>query len=340
MAVAFSTNKPSLMRAIVYTELDAITLQDLPVPDVGDHDVLVRTRASGICQTDVEVLKGHYGNSTFPLVPGHEYAGEIVAVGSAVTDYAVDDRVVVDPNINCGTCRACKRGLTNLCDTLGAYGVTVNGGFEEFSAVNTSNLVRIDQMPFKLAALAEPMACVLNGVSRVDVSGTAMIFGAGPIGMLMAIALREKGIDEVTLVDIDAGRLELASSFGFATLESAAANTDPYRHHFDLVIDATGVTSVAQGLINNTANGGQVLFFGVCAPDAQVQISPFEVFRRQIRIAGAHSLNRNIPEAIDVIRSVGPDIGRLVSHEVALDDIPGFLDGTNREGTLKVQAVW
>jgi len=83
------------MRAIVYTELNAITLQDLPVPDVGDHDVLVRTRASGICQTDVEVLKGHYGNSTFPLVPGHEYAGEIVAVGSAVTDYAVDDRVVV-----------------------------------------------------------------------------------------------------------------------------------------------------------------------------------------------------------------------------------------------------
>lgn len=330
------------MRAVLYSQLDKIEMRDLDMPVIASDEVLVRTRASGICHTDIEVLKGRYGSGAFPLVPGHEYAGEIVEVGSSVTGFATGDRVVVDPNISCGECRACHKGLTNLCVTLGAYGVSVNGGFEEFSAVSQANLVSIGDLPYTEAALAEPMACVLNGVQTIGVEGvdTAMVFGAGPIGLLMAIALRIKGVPAVTLVDIDSSRLQFAKSMGFGGLLSGDEALAGHHHGMDLVVDATGVAAVAEGLINYAVDGGKVLFFGVCAPDVKINIAPFEVFRRQITLAGAHSLNRNIGEAIDVIRSFGPDIRKLVSHELALDEIPAFLDGSNRADSLKVQAVW
>lgn len=330
------------MHALVYTQLNTIELRHLPIPEINSDGVLIKTRASGICHTDIEVLKGRYGNATFPLVPGHEYAGEVVAIGSAVKTVSVGDRIVVDPNINCGTCRPCVRGLTNLCETLGAYGVTTNGGFEEFSAVHQHNIIPIGDMPFDEAALAEPMACVLNGVRKVGVEGVenALIFGAGPIGLLMAIAIRIKGVANVTLVDVNPNRLQLARSFGFAAVASGPDELAAFHQNVDLAIDATGIPLVAQGLISYAANGGKVLYFGVCPPEEHIQISPFEIFRRQITIAGAHSLNRNIVEAIETIRTFGPDIRRLVSHHVPLDEIPAFLEGENQAASLKVQAVW
>lgn len=330
------------MHALVYTQLGTIKVKELPAPEISSHEVLIKIRASGICHTDIEVLNGRYGNATFPLVPGHEFAGEVAAIGSAVETVSVGDRVVVDPNISCGQCRPCVKGLTNLCETLGAYGVTINGGFEDLGAVHESNLIPIGDMPFDEAALAEPMACVLNGVGKIGVEGVenAIIFGSGPIGLLMAIAIRIKGVENVTLADLNPNRLQLARSFGFSTVKAGTDELAGFRHRLDLAIDATGVAAVAEGLIDYAANGGKVLYFGVCPPEERIRISPFEIFRRQITIAGAHSLNRNIPEAIDTIRTFGPDIRRLISHHVPLDEIPGFLEGKSLSDTLKVQAIW
>lgn len=329
------------MKAIVYKTHGEAGVTEIEPREPGPREALIRTRASGICHTDIEILHGRYGNSTFPLVPGHEYAGTVEAVGSDVTEFSTGDRVVIDPNFGCGQCRACRKGQTNLCENLGAYGVTVNGGFAEFSTVAVENLVKIGEMPFEIAALAEPMGCVLNGVEAIGTEDAdeALVFGAGPIGVLMAMALRTRGVGSIGLVDIDEGRLELAASFGFSALASGSEALAARQGAMDIAIDATGVAAVAANLVRYAVNGGKVLYFGVCPPDATIEISPFEVFRRQLTLAGAHSLNHNIPSALAAIEAVGPEIGRLVSHKVPLAHISDFLLGQSRQKTLKVQAV-
>jgi len=330
------------MKATTYLSLGEIHNSELADPKPAAQEVVVRVHASGICHTDIDILHGRYGNSTFPLVPGHEFAGEIVTAGDDVKQFSVGQRVVVDPNIHCGECRACKKNLTNLCENLGAYGVTQNGGFAEFSVVHEDNIVVMpDDLSYGIAALAEPMGCVLNGLDEIDIDSVdnALIFGAGPIGMLMALALRTKGVTDVTMADINESRLALAESFGLKALAVDSADLQALNKSVDLAIDATGVPKVAEGLISYVANGGNVLFFGVCPPGVTIPVSPHEIFRRQIRLAGAHSLNHNIPEALKTIGEVGADIGRLISHQVELSEIKGFLEKSGQTNSLKIHAV-
>jgi len=330
------------MKAITYQSLGEIEIRLLEDPVAGPEDVVVKVCASGICHTDIDVLHGRYGNSTFPLVPGHEYAGEVVDTGNKVTNFKSGDRVVVDPNIHCGDCRACKKGMYNLCDKLGAYGVTLHGGFAEYSVVHQDNIVPMSaDMSYGVAALAEPVGCVLNGVDAIDTNtvDNAMVFGSGPIGLLMALALRTKGIKDICMVDINEFRLELAESFGFSSAVAASDDLASMHQSVDLAVDATGVPAVAESLINYVANGGSVSFFGVCPPGETIALSPHDVFRRQISIAGTHSLNHNIPEALQTIDAIGPDISRLISHSVELEEIEGFLSKTGPQDSLKVQSV-
>lgn len=328
------------MKAVLYPTAGDVTFTEIPDPAPGADEALIAVRASGICHTDIDVLHARYGPGSFPLVPGHEYSGEVIAVGSGVTGLSVGDRVVVDPNLSCGMCRSCRHGKANLCATLGAYGVSRNGGFADRSLVRAENLVPIGDMPFSTAALAEPMGCVLNGVNAInpDPEDEALIFGAGPIGLLIGMALKTRGLTRLTFADIDPNRLELAESFGFSGVVSGSTEIESMRHGMDLTVDATGIASVAGDLIGYTASGGSCLFFGVCPPDARMTIAPFEIFRRQLTLAGAHSLNHNIPEALAAIRAYGPDIDRLVSHRMPLSDIARTLAGKAPPGSLKIQA--
>lgn len=327
------------MQAIVFEDRDVVTLKGLPDPKPAPGQVLIEVHASGICHTDIEVLRGNYGSSAFPLVPGHEYAGRVIDVGSDVRSHKVGDRVVVDPNLECGTCSACLRGWAHLCDGLGAYGVTCDGGFAEYSAVDADRAHSIGDMDYDMAALAEPLGCVLNGLEagQAHRARSGLIFGAGPIGLLMAIGMRVFGIADVALVDIDDTRLDLAESFGFRGVPSRSDELAALHHGVDLVADATGVPAVAEKLTDYIANGGVGLFFGVCPSDARIAISPFDLFRRQITLAGSHSLNHNIPQSLDAIRSYGSDIRRLVSHRMPLSDIAGIFEGKAPDASLKIQ---
>jgi len=329
------------MDAIQYTAPGRLHLTQLDTPPAGDGCVLVETAACGLCHTDIDVLHGRYGNGTFPLVPGHEYAGTVVEVGEGVSGLATGDRVVVDPNRSCGTCRACLRGRRNLCAHLQAYGVTENGGFARYSRVDADNVHRIGDMPFDIAALAEPLGCVLNGVGTMETADArdALVFGAGPIGLLMALALIDAGVPDVSVVDIDEGRLRNVEALGLTPIASGSDRLARRRRSLDIVVDATGVTAVVQGLVDLAADGGSVLLFGVCNPDVRVSFSPFELFRRQIRVAGSHSLNHNIPEALGVLERSGETMGRVISHRLPLEDIAPFLSGGGEPGSMKVQYV-
>lgn len=332
------------MEAICYTEKGIAVTKALPLPEMRPGHALVRVRAAGLCHTDIDVLHGRYGEGRFPLVPCHEYAGVIEAVAGDVSSLAVGARVVVDPNLPCGTCRACRKGMTNLCRDLKAYGVTEDGGFAEYSLVRTDHLHEIGNLDFNLAALAEPLACVLNGLGssglRAGAAGTetALVFGAGPIGLLLALSLKAEGVSSVTVADINEGRLAFAERLGLETAVSGSEALAGRRRSFDFVADATGVARVVEGMIDFATDGGTVLVFGVCSPDQRISIAPFEIFRRQIRFAGSHSLNRNIPQALDLLRRDTGAMAQLVSHRLPLGEVLPFITKKSADpATMKVQ---
>ncbi|TQS69968.1 zinc-binding dehydrogenase [Rhodobacteraceae bacterium] len=328
------------MKSIYFPAQGEVALRNQPSRAVGPREVRVKVRAAGLCHTDYEVRAARYGSGAFPIVPGHEFAGEVIEIGNEVQGFSTGDRVVIDPNLSCGSCRSCLRGRENLCVALGAYGVSKDGGFAEEAIIYAGNLHKTE-LPWTQAALAEPMGCVLNAVEalRPAAHDETLIIGAGPIGILLAIALHTRGVERITLADLSPERLALAESFGFASVEAGSAKMQSLRGNMDIAADATGVTQVASGLTGYLVDAGAALFFGVCPPDALIEVSPFEVFRRQLRLMGTHSLNRNIPQALAAITAYGPKIEGLVSHQVALEEMAVFLGAHPPKASLKIQAV-
>lgn len=337
------------MKAIRFTGHGVAGLETLPEPALKPGHALIEVRASGLCHTDIDVLHGRYGSSAFPLVPGHEYAGIVLSVAGDVTRVRPGDRVAVDPNISCGHCRACRKGLSNLCAELKAYGVTHDGGFAQNCLVHADHLHAIGDLPFHVAALAEPLGCVLNGLeaaglrSAPAMAQNALVFGAGPIGLLLALSLKAEGVRDVAVADINEHRLQFVESLGLEPVVSGSDALAARKRGFDFVADATGIAGVVESMVDFTADGGTVLVFGVCAPDARIAVAPFEIFRRQIRIAGSHSLNRNIPQALDILTrdaENGGRMARLVSHRLPLEDmLPFFTKKGGDAATMKVQFV-
>ncbi|PDT50134.1 zinc-binding dehydrogenase [Sinorhizobium fredii] len=332
------------MRAIHFTGKGVARLVNLAVGDIPAGHALVKVKASGLCHTDIDVLHARYGDGAFPLVPGHEFAGEVQAIASDVTLVRVGDRVAVDPNLPCGTCPACRKGLTNLCRDLKAYGVSHDGGFAEYSIVRADHLHGIGDMPYHIAALAEPLACVVNGLDSAGLRNAvampcdALVIGAGPIGLLLALSLKSQGAENVTVADINESRLAFAAELGLGGIISGSAKFAERRRSYDFVADATGIASVVEDMIDLVADGGTALVFGVCAPDARISVAPFDIFRRQLKLVGSHSLNRNIPDALEILKKDGDSMAKLVSHRLTLEEVlPFFTKKPTDPATMKVQ---
>ena len=327
------------MKAVWFPSPNDVKFGTLPVPDMGRGEVLVRVKASGICHTDIEVMRGNYGTSTYPIVPGHEFAGEIAEIGTDVSGISIGDRVVVDPNLHCGTCRACQRGWAHLCEDLGAYGVTVNGGFAEYCTVCAEAVHAIGDMSFAEAALAEPMGCALNGLSPLQdrIVERAIIFGTGPMGLLLGLALKSRGTAEVIMVDRVEDRLGRAESAGLSAINADADEVARLSRSCDLAVDATGVSAVVEKLPEYVGNGGAVLIFGVCPSDARIAVSPFEIFRRQLSLFGTHSLNHNIPDALELLNAVGGGVQKVISHQLPFEEIAAVMAGRHLPGSMKIQ---
>jgi threonine dehydrogenase-like Zn-dependent dehydrogenase len=334
------------MKAIRFTGKGEASLAELALDDLPAGHALIRVKAAGLCHTDIDVLHARYGDGAFPVVPGHEYAGEIAALAADVTGFRTGDRVAVDPNLPCGTCPSCRKGLTNLCRDLKAYGVSHDGGFAEYSVVRADHLHAIGDMPYHIAALAEPLACVLNGLGAAGLRHgapmprDALVIGAGPIGLFLALSLKAEGAENVTVADINESRLAFAAELGLGGIVSGSEALAARRRSYDFVADATGIASVVEGMIDLVADGGTALVFGVCAPDARISVAPFEIFRRQLKLVGSHSLNRNIPDALDILKRDDGRMAKLVSHRLPLADIlPFFTKKPTDPATMKVQFV-
>lgn len=332
MSVANETQAPALpttMRAGRILSPNRVDVATVPLAEVGPNDVLVRVARAGICGTDIHILEGDYELARFPLIPGHEFAGTIVAVGANVRLHGVGDRVTADPNLPCGRCPECQRGAVNQCHDLAVVGVSRDGAFAEYVAVPERVVVNIGDLSFAEGAMVEPVACVAWGLKRLrlEPGSRALLFGAGPMGCQLIQALKGAGASAVAVVDVAPSRLAMARRLGadLALLpDELAAARELAPLGFELVVDATGVPAVIEGALAHARPGGTLWVFGVAPGDARVAVAPYELFRRDLSIVGSFAINQTVPAAVSMVRSGAIDVAPLVSHVL---DIERFEEG-------------
>ncbi|MFT7476275.1 MAG: 2-desacetyl-2-hydroxyethyl bacteriochlorophyllide A dehydrogenase [Verrucomicrobiales bacterium] len=327
------------MRAAVVHEPNRITIDDVPEPEPGPNEVVVAVKANGICGSDLHLLDGEWSFVQYPVIPGHEFSGEIVEVGPGVDANLVGQRVAVDPVVGCSTCDHCTSGRVNLCRTLGAYGATRPGGSAERCVVGVQNLVPLpESLPFEAAAVAQPLACALHALNRVPQvpAQRVLVVGGGAAGLLLAQAVRASGASFVAVCEPVAARREVAARLDvdeiFQNIDEAV-ETHPEK--FSLVIDATGKASVLPSSLEAADTGGTLLLFSVCAQGETASIEPVKLYERELTIVGSRGMNSTSVPALELLSSGQVKWEPLVTDQHNLDDLANALGRLRRHEGIK-----
>ncbi len=310
------------MRAVVLEGPGRASVKELPRPAPGPGQVLIKVMACGLCGTDVHLYRGAY-LGTYPLTPGHEASGLVEEVGQGVAEFAPGDRVALEPNISCGTCRFCLSNEENFCLRWSAVGVTRPGAFAEYVVAPAANCFPIGDLTFEQAAFMEPLSCILHGLEQVTVvaGDQVLLFGAGPIGLMLLQVATCMGATAVTVVERTERRRQMASALGARTAPAvteeltAMAAADA----FDLVIEATGDPAMVPVAIDMARKGGRVLLFGVPPASSTATIQPFQIFRKGLRVASSYTSRRNSVAALRLLQSGRLRTAELVTHRLRLE---------------------
>ncbi len=308
------------MRAAKIVQPNELSIVDIPVPEPAATEILIKVMASGICGTDIHIYRGEYMGG-YPVIPGHEFSGTVEATGSLVTRFKPGDRVAVEPNIACGNCHSCLNNRHNFCLNWSAVGVTRPGGMAQFVVAPEKSVFDIGDLPFEYGAFMEPLSCVLHGVERLEpgLASNVLLFGAGPIGILLLQMLRLKGAAGISVVDKNPTRAEFARSMGADAATTSADNLA--RDAYDLVVDATGVIPVMSRCIDFVRHGGKVLFFGVPPSGEKMSLEAFPIFRKGLTILSSFTSLRNSTQALDLLKHKRISLDGLVSHKLPLEGL-------------------
>jgi L-iditol 2-dehydrogenase len=326
------------MKALLLSQYKHLEIADLPSPTPGDGEVLVRVAACGICGSDIHGYDGSSGRRTPPIVMGHEAAGTIGALGVGVSGFAVGDRVTFDSTIFCGACNNCRRGDVNLCDNRQVLGVSCGefrrpGAFAEYVAVPSRILYRLpDGLSFSEAAMLEAVSVALHGVSLAQVSAdsTALVLGAGMIGLLTLQALRAAGCSRVFVVDLDPTRLKLACDVGATAVLSSETDVVEQVMQLtggvgvDLAIEAVGRNETVKASIESVRKGGTVVLVGNISPEVTLPLQ--KVVTRQIRLQGSCASSGEYPRAIELLASGVIQVKPFITAVAPLEDGPRWFE--------------
>ncbi len=296
----------------------------LGVPSPGPGEVLIEVARAGICGTDLHIFDGDYELARFPMTPGHEFAGTIVAGGAGVRRHQLGARVTADPNLPCGLCPECQIGAVNQCHDLAVVGVSRDGAFARYVVVPERVVVPIGKLSFAEGALVEPLACVVWGLDRIQLraGSHALVFGAGPMGCMLLQALKVTGAARVAVVDVAPARLALARTLGAdlaVTPDELGRLEEIAPLGFELVAEATGVPAVLEQAIGHARPGGTIWVFGVAPGDAVARVSPYALFRRDLSLVGSFAVNQTVPRAVAMIEGGAVKVAPLVSHVLPIE---------------------
>lgn len=319
------------MKALLCDEPGRLTLIDMPEPQPGPGEVLVRIRRAGVCGTDYHIFAGNQPYLSYPRVMGHELAGTVEAapVGS---DLRTGQVVCIEPYIWCGACRACRRGRTNCCQNLQVLGVHRDGGFCEFLCVPERNVIPADGLGLEEAAMAEFLAIGAHGVRRSGAgpADRVAVIGAGPIGLAASIFVKARGA-HVSVIDTNATRRAFAaSSIGADAVHEAgpdlrdrlsAATAGDF---FDVVIDATGSPAAMQAGFALVGHGGTYVLLSIVRAD--ISFSDPEFHKRETTLLGSRNATRvDFETVLTAMRDGQVPVAALASHRGGLDEAAGLI---------------
>ncbi|WP_062214080.1 zinc-dependent alcohol dehydrogenase family protein [Streptomyces sp. NBRC 109706] len=315
------------MKAALIESVGTVTVTTVPDPTPGPREVVVKVAACGLCGTDLHIRQGEFA-PTLPVVPGHEFAGEVIAVGRDVHERAVGERVAVDPSLYCHECRYCRTGHSNLCDRWAAIGVTVAGGAAEYAVAPVANCVPLpDHVATEDAALIEPLSCAVRGydVLRSTLGARVLIYGSGTMGLMMLELAKRTGASAVDVVDINPERLATAGRLGCSNTAGNADELDRPQG-WDIVVDATGNAAAIQDGIGRVAKAGTFLQFGVADYATTATIEPYRIYNQEITITGSMAVLHSYERAAELFATGVLDPGVFISDRLPLDDYPAALD--------------
>jgi L-iditol 2-dehydrogenase len=327
------------MKALLLKQYMELEVADLPTPEIGADDVLVRVSACGICGSDVHGLDGSSGRRIPPLVMGHEAAGVIAETGRNVKDWKPGDRVTFDSTVSCGRCHFCRRGDINLCDNRQVLGVSCgdyrrHGAFAEYVSVPQNILYRLpDNLPFEHAAMIEAVSIAVHAVNLTPVTldDSAVVVGSGMIGQLTVQAAKAAGFGRVFAVDIDDAKLAMAKKLGadevFNSRSGDAAAEIAARtggRGADAALEAVGATDPIRTAISCVRKGGTVTLIGNITPKVEINLQ--QVVTRQIRLQGSCASAGEYPACIDLLSRGVIRVDSMISARTPLEEAAGWFN--------------
>ncbi len=339
------------MRAVVIDTPGSFRVDSVADPIPHPDEVLVRVGACGICGTDLHIVDGDSPLARYPIIPGHEFAGEVVALGSAITqengnggaNITVGSRVAIEPNLYCGHCEFCRTGHENLCLNYKAIGVTTAGAIAQYVSVPIAKAyVLPDIISLREGALIEPISCAVHGMHILNPrSGdTFLIVGAGTMGLLLLQLAVRGGASRVVMVDVNAQRLARAEMLGATRIYSGikqALKDEPLG--FSCVIDATGVPAVIENAFTAVKRGGKLMVFGVAPNEAHISLSPFRIYNDEITVLGSMAVLFSFQAALDLISAGVINTEAMLTTALPLEDFPKALDMVRRGEGVKTQVL-
>jgi len=327
------------MKALLLTDYRQLELKEVDDPVVGPDDVLLDVMACGICGSDIHGYDGSSGRRIPPLIMGHEAAGIVKAIGSAVTNFAVGDRVIMDSTISCGDCFFCGRGDVNLCDNRQVLGVSCDayrrhGAFAELLSVPARICYAIpDELAFEHAALIEAVSIAVHAVARTPIrsGGSVVVVGTGMIGLLVVQAAKVAGAGSVIAIDLDKHRLELAQELGADVAINASADDITERvqkltegRGADVAFEVVGATPTINTAIHSVRRGGAVTLIGNLAPTVELPLQ--SVVTREITLAGSCASAGEYPRCIELMSSGQIRVEPLITAITDLEQAAGWFD--------------
>ncbi len=332
------------MLAGVFEGEGKLSIKEVLEPKVTKpSDVLLKVELAGICGTDIHILEVPPGHPATPgAILGHEYVGVVVDKGTDVNTLDIGDRVVVDPNLTCGVCRYCRRGLPNMCENFTTLGIYLNGGFAPYNVAPAKALYKISKdVPLERAVLAEPLSCVVNAMRKLNlqVGDNVVLIGAGPMGLLFLLMIKAQGAGKVMVIEPVPFRSKMARDLGAdivlnpKEINIKEAVMDLTELGADIVIDAVGNQFTTA--LDLTKRGGTILLFGM-NENALPQIKQIIIPRYELKILGSYISWFSFPQTVSILESGRVPVEKLVTHKLPLEKLYEGIELMKRGEGIKI----
>lgn len=335
----------NMMKAAVFEKIGSIVVKEVPVPQIGPDDVLIKVKYTGICGTDWSIYNGWYSADKLPMIPGHEFSGVIAEVGKNVAGWKEGDRVTADINMTCGTCFYCLQGDALLCDSFTQLGIHTDGTFAEYVKAPASLLHLLpDNMSFEAGAFIEPVSCCINAAKALNarVGSSLAIIGDG-LGVLHARMGYLRALAPVIIFGHNRKRLGIAKDMGADYAFHMDDVADPVAEVMkitggrgvDYAIEAAGTTKTYEQAFAMLRRGGVLSAFGITGEEDAITVRPFDFVLGEKKITGSCAgIGSDWPEAMRLISSGRIDPTPLFSMKVPLEDLDWALHELRTDKSL------